>query len=604
MTDDGRPPASPEPPLSGFRSAALRGGARLSWVFVVVIAAQGVTVGAIDDPAFLGALAGLVGFVGLATAADWPRLLPTRWGPYLAWAWTALIVVATGSASAVPGMYGATVPLLTGIVVLTGLVLEPVRHAIVSLLAVAVVGIAAVRTGRVDSIEGLVVPVLSIGVAAAATAFLGFELERESARSAHRLAELTRQRVDFERLYAVSASLAGAESLSEGLPQIIGTICRYLTAQVGLVFLYEPTDHTLGAVSPMWVNGHTIDLDNLRLPISGGGIIPQVFRSGRTFHLEEITDRTDAFGIIGELGLSEALIAPLRVEGHPIGVVLVGDPSEGRFRPDQVEQLASLAAPAGLVLSYLGRYDAAAEMGRRMQEIAQMKTDFVSVVSHELRTPLTSIIGSLDTVVRPDLDPTMADDLISTARRQARRLQRLIDDLLMVSRLDRNAVPVALEPVSLRQLLAETAAAVPGLGALTTSLERDDIVAMADADHLGRVFINLFDNAAKYAPGSPVEVSVTVDGHTAAVAVADHGPGIPPEERATVFEQFTQLEHASTRTRGGTGLGLSIVKGLVEAMGGAVELTETPGGGSTFVVRLPLVRPAPLPAPETDSVPS
>ncbi len=174
----------------------------------------------------------------------------------------------------------------------------------------------------------------------------------------------------------------------------------------------------------------------------------------------------------------------------------------------------------------------------------------------------------------------------------------------MVSRLDRNAVPVALEPVSLRELLAETAAAVPGLGTLTTSLERDDIFAMADADHLGRVFINLLDNAAKYAPGSPVEVSITAAGHTAVVAVADHGPGVPPEERSTVFEQFTQLEHANTRTRGGTGLGLSIVKGLVEAMGGSVDLSETPGGGSTFVVRLPLVRPAPLPAPETDPVPS
>jgi len=571
----------------------MQGGARLAWVFVVVVAAQGVTVDAIGDVRFLAGLGALVVLVGLATFVDWQRLLALAAGPYVAWGWTALVTLATGSVGAAPGMYGATVPLFSGVVVLTGLVLEPIRHSFVSLLAVSVVGLAAIRTGRIESIEGLVVPVLSIVVVAAATALLGTELERESRRSTRRLDELTRQRIDFERLYAVSASLAGAESLSDGLPQIVGTICRYLTAQVGLVFLYEPADHTLGAVSPMWVNGHTIDLDEMRLPVSEGGIIPQVFRSGRTFHLEHITDRTDAFGIVGELGLGEALVAPLRLEGRSVGVMLVGDPAEAPFRRDQVDQLAALAAPAGLVLSYLGRYDAAAEMGRRMQEIAQMKTDFVSVVSHELRTPLTSIIGSLDTVVRPDLDPSMTGDLISTARRQARRLQRLIDDLLMVSRLDRNAVPVSLEAVPLAGLLAESAAAVPALDGLTTALDPASITVVADPDHLGRVFINLFDNAAKYASGSPVEVRGRVDGHSATVTIADHGPGIPAEERSRVFERFTQVEHANTRTRGGTGLGLSIVKGLVEAMGGAVDLEETPGGGATFAITLHLARPAP-----------
>ena len=293
--------------------------------------------------------------------------------------------------------------------------------------------------------------------------------------------------------------------------------------------------------------------------------------------------------MLGELGLSQALVAPLRVEGFSVGVIAVGDPYRGSFRDEQLEQLASLAAPAALVLSQLGRYEAAAEMTRRMQEIARMKTDFVSVVSHELRTPLTSIIGSLDTVARPELAPEAesAKDLLLSARRQATRLQRLIEDLLMVSRIDRQAVPVYPESIELQRFLEDIASTITSIEQLTISVDPPDLVIRADPDHLGRVFINLLENAAKYAPGSPVEITARAVKSRVDISVIDHGPGIPAEQRHRVFERFTQVEHSDTRTRGGTGLGLSIVKGLIEAMDGQVSLTDTPGGGATFTISLP-----------------
>ena len=106
------------------------------------------------------------------------------------------------------------------------------------------------------------------------------------------------------------------------------------------------------------------------------------------------------------------------------GVIVVGDPYDGDFSEDQLEQLGSLAAPAGLVLSQIGRYEAQADMTKRLEEVAQMKSDFVSTVSHELRSPLTSIIGSLDTVNRPELAPAepTSQELLLSARRQAGRL--------------------------------------------------------------------------------------------------------------------------------------------------------------------------------------
>jgi signal transduction histidine kinase len=216
-----------------------------------------------------------------------------------------------------------------------------------------------------------------------------------------------------------------------------------------------------------------------------------------------------------------------------------------------------------------------------------MKTDFVSVVSHELRTPLTSIIGSLDTVRRPGIGPQATDELLDSARRQASRLQRLIEDLLFASRVDRQTIPISNQPVPILDMLGELETTWAGGSLLTVSVEPHSLTVSADPDHLRRVFINLVDNAEKYAPGSPLELVARPVRSRIDIDVIDHGNGIPPEMRGRIFDAFTQLERSETRTKGGTGLGLSIVRGLVEAMGGQVTVADTPGGGSTFTVSLP-----------------
>lgn len=577
--------------LTRFRAAAIRRSAFLSWLVLIALVAQAVSRDVIAQPRFLMAASGFVVLLALVTAANWTNLLATGGGPWLAWFFTIATTGVLGTIASIPPMFSATQPLFPGVVVLTGLILEPVRHWIVTTMAVLAMVVAAIAAG-VGTTSGDVVPLMVIPgttllVVAAATGLIGSEFEREARRSNQRLVQLQHQREDFERLYAVSATLAGAESLSEGLPQIVGTICRYLNAQVGVVFLYHPSDHTLKVMSPMWVNGHTLDVGDIKIKMSDRELVPQVFRSGRPLLLDRISENVEHHGIISELGLTQAMIAPLRVEGYNVGVVMVGDPQNGEFQESQLDVFASLAAPAALVLSQLGRYEAAAEMTRRMQEVAQMKTDFVSVVSHELRTPLTSIIGSLDTMVRPELSESATRELLASARRQAGRLQRLIDDLLMVSRIDRNSVPVVFEPIDVRALLEEIAKTVQGIDRITVSVEPDHLIATGDPDHLRRVFINLVENAGKYAPDSPVELVGRQIRNRIDVDVVDHGEGIIVSERERIFDAFSQVERSDTRTRGGTGLGLSIVKGLVEAMHGRVSISDTPLGGATFTVTLP-----------------
>ena len=164
-------------------------------------------------------------------------------------------------------------------------------------------------------------------------------------------------------------------------------------------------------------------------------------------------------------------------------------------------------------------------------------------------------------------------------------MQRLIEDLLVVSRIDRGAIPVHAETVDIQEIFEEVNRVVAIEPKIT--VEPEGLAVHADRDHFSRILINLVENAAKYAPDSPVELYAWQKNNRAMVAVVDHGPGIPENARDSIFERFTQLDQSDTRSKGGTGLGLSIVKSLTEVMHGSVRIEATEGGGATFVLDLP-----------------
>ena len=573
--------------MARFRASLIRRASAVAWVVLIIIAAQAVRQEVYTEDGFWIPMAGLSAMLIVSAVVRWDRTMSTRQAPWIAVVWLTGLILGIGGFALVDELEATATPILYGIAAVSGLLLTWWAHAFMTVLIGLAISFVAF-SGGANPIEDVVAPVLTVMVVAAATALVGMEFEREAVQSASREDQIDQQRLDFERLYAVSATLARAESLAEIVPHLVGTICKYLDAQVGVVLLYNAERHRLEVMSPIWVNGYPLDTDPIVLDVASPAIVAQVYRSGRPFFVREIDQETDAHVLLSDLGLSQALVAPLKVENLRVGAIIVGDPYVGSFNESQLDQLGSLAAPAGLVLSQIGRYEAQAEMARRLEEVAQMKTDFVSTVSHELRTPLTSIIGSLDTVNRPELAPTeaTAQQLLSTARRQAGRLQRLIDDLLVVSRIDRGAIPVHLEPVSLKQAFEEVDRVVSVQPSFT--IEPDDLEVEADRDHLSRILINLVENAAKYAVGSPVELYAWERPSKAVIAVVDHGPGIPEDEKDRVFERFTQIDQSDTRSKGGTGLGLSIVKSLAEVMRGTVRVEATEGGGATFVVELPL----------------
>ncbi len=403
--------------MARFRASLLRRASAVAWVVMIIISAQAVRESVFSQPAFWVPMAGLAALLVVATAARWDRIMATPAAPWVATGWLIGLIVGITALAIIPELTATAQPILFGIAAVSGLLLTWWAHALVTVVIMGAISFIAFTLGSADAIPDVLAPVLTVAVVAAATALVGLEFEREAVRSVGREQQIDQQRLDFERLYEVSATLARAESLAEIVPHLIGTICKYLDAQVGVVLLYNPDRHRLEVMSPIWVNGYPLDADPIILDVAAAGVVTQTYRAGKPFYVREVDPDTESHILLKELGLKQALVAPLKVESLRVGVIIVGDPYVGTFTEDQLEQLGSLAAPAGLVLSQIGRYEAQADMTRRLEEVAQMKSDFVSTVSHELRTPLTSIIGSLDTVNRPELAPTQptAQQLLSTA---------------------------------------------------------------------------------------------------------------------------------------------------------------------------------------------
>jgi signal transduction histidine kinase len=581
---------NPHKAMAPFRGSLLRRASAVGWFVTIILSAQAVRVEVFSQPEFFIPIAALAGMLTVSTAIRWESLMTTRAAPWIATAWMMVFATGIGAIALIPEMNPTALPILFGLAAVSGLLVPWWAHALITVAIgaeIAYLTFAINPEAGLTDVLGLILTVVAVG---ASTALVGMEFERETLRSAERSAEIDHQRLDFARLYEVSATLARAESLAEIVPHLVGTICKYLDAQVGVVLLYNPDRHRLEVMSPIWVNGYPLESDPLVIDVAGPGAVAQAFRAAKPIFIDHVETDSNHHVLLTELGIRQAMISPLKVESMRVGTIIIGDPYNGDFSEGQLEQLGSLSAPAGLVLSQIGRYEAQADMTRRLEEVAQMKTDFVSTVSHELRTPLTSIIGSLDTVNRPELRPEQAtaQELLSTARRQAGRLQRLIDDLLVVSRIDRGAIPVHLEPISISELFEEINRTVSIEPAF--AIEPANLAVEADRDHLNRIMINLVENAAKYAVESPVEIYGWDRGHNATIAIVDHGPGIPPGEVDRIFERFTQIDQSDTRSKGGTGLGLSIVRSLAEAMHGSVRVEDTEGGGATFIVELPKAR--------------
>ncbi len=238
----------------------------------------------------------------------------------------------------------------------------------------------------------------------------------------------------------------------------------------------------------------------------------------------------------------------------------------------------------------------------REKEIDKMKSDFVSLVSHELRTPLTTIQLGISLILDGKAGPINDRQRSSLEKvdRQAKRLTRLINDLLDLSRIESGRVRMKREPISLLDIAVSRMEEIrPQAEAKGVSMDlqvKGDIpMTVGDEERIGQVITNLLSNAVKFTPpGGTVTVRLTPHERMILTEVIDTGPGIPPEQRDKVFDKFYQLSDVHTRQQGGSGLGLSIAKSIVEAHNGRIWVESEEGKGSNFKFLLPLIPPEEL----------
>ncbi len=238
-----------------------------------------------------------------------------------------------------------------------------------------------------------------------------------------------------------------------------------------------------------------------------------------------------------------------------------------------------------------------------LEGLYRQQSRFVSVVSHEFRTPLTGIQGFSEILRDEEATPAEVREFAGDINREAKRLGRLIGDMLDLDRMRSGRMTLRLEPVDLNEVVSEVAHDMEKVTAehsIALHLDAAHPSIRGDRDRLVQVVTNLLSNAVKYSPrGGPIELSTEVRDGAVHVAVRDSGVGIPADQLERVFESYARLEDEATRTVNGTGLGLPIVREILRLHGGTVWVESVVGQGSTFHCTVPLLTPGPAPEPNT-----
>jgi two-component system sensor histidine kinase KdpD len=322
-------------------------------------------------------------------------------------------------------------------------------------------------------------------------------------------------------------------------------------AQAGSLLL----DNELGVAQWVYEHGQMAGMGTTRLPAVRGLYVPLI----------------TAQGVVGTLGL------------YP-------KQPKFAFSADQLQLLETFANQATLAIER-ARLAEETEQARMQIETEQLRNALLSSVSHDLRTPLAAITGAVSTLLENEqtLDPAARHELAEVAYEESERLNRLLGNLLEMTRLESGGIKVEKEWQLLEEVVGVT---LDRLGnrlagrAFTVNLPDNLPLIPMDSVSIEQVLVNLLENAIKYTPpGSPIELSAQLTTDEVIIEVADRGPGLAIGDEKRVFEKFYRAQPSSA---GGVGLGLTICKGIVEAHGGRIWAENRANGGTVFRFTLPL----------------
>lgn len=375
---------------------------------------------------------------------------------------------------------------------------------------------------------------------------------------------------DVEHVCAAFEALPGRqarlllESTSEGIFGIDDQgLCTFINDAAAEMLGYEP-DELLGR--HMHDTIHQTRPDGRRYPVEECPIYRAIRANSGCRIEDEVLWRKDGSSFAASYSSS-----PILEAGRTIGaVVTFADISQRKRLQAELESTARELADAN----------------RELARADELKSQFLAMASHELRTPLTAIAGFTSTLLNlgDKLSEQQKHEFLEIIDRQTSRLQRLVDELLTLSRIESGAVEPHPELVDVSIAIKQT---IRELGAerVTVTCVPEQLNTVADADHLQQILVNYVGNALKYG-AEPIQIEAQSTRHGVEIRVRDSGPGVPPDFVPHLFERFAQAKHVGVQIEG-TGLGLSIVRGLARMQGGDAWYESNTPNGSCFVVQLP-----------------
>jgi len=387
---------------------------------------------------------------------------------------------------------------------------------------------------------------------------------------------------ELEAVYSISRAAAQAGNIESALDEII-RISRPVFI-FDTIVLFQPRENNVIEASYARVVGRGQSAEgNLAW---GEAVAHEVFHTGQTIKRQEQLEgwQSDRLNLRFFLGL------PLAQGDRVMGTLIFGRYGGPPYTPDQIYLAEFIADHIAQLLGHKHLVERIAnlEAERRLEELQH---DFIATITHELNTPLGFIKGYATTLLRDDIswDEVTRREFLSIIDEEADRLRELIDHLLDSSRLQSGTLRMHFQIVRLDSLLRDISVRARSRNEnlnIYLNIKETNVRCQADPTRIAQVIDNLLSNAAKYAPGAPVIISLDVVDSKAHIAVRDRGPGIATEHLPHLFKRFYRVPDKSAGVRG-TGLGLFICRQIINAHDGQISVESRPGEGTTFHIYLP-----------------
>jgi two-component system, OmpR family, sensor histidine kinase KdpD len=420
---------------------------------------------------------------------------------------------------------------------------------------------------------------------------VGIVISQLTARVRDHAEAAERREADTSSLYALSRDLAAAGGMGSILKAIVAHLGQTFGREVA-IFLPDPEDPNHLKLTTH-SEGFTLDVNEEAVAawafqhgqVAGRGTDTLTAAEARYLPLKT------AQGVIGVIGIRPRELESGALRAAARGTIPRAVAQPAALSPDQRRLLDAFASQAALAIER-AQLAEQARQAHISQETEKLQTALLNSISHDLRTPLVSITGALSSL-REDqnaLDEAARHSLLDMAGEEADRLNRLVGNLLNMTRLEAGAMRLTMDPADIQDVIGSALEQVSErLGDRTIAVNTSSDLPLVPMDFvlMVQVLVNLLDNALKYSPpDSPIEVRAQCSGAYLQVEVADRGVGIPREDLKRVFDKFYRVHRPEQI--GGTGLGLSICKGIIDAHGGFIGAENRPGGGTIITVALPL----------------